>query len=120
MNRLQSWQRAGERLHAWYSRSPAEGAIVFVGLECVISAIHESSICLKGQASSFNAVMIGAEFIDGPMTSIDVKAGTETEFDAVQIKLRGGDSLTLSMRPTARPVSIEGEILKLTADMRDE
>lgn len=69
-----------------------------VSLQAEISAVDEQSIRLEFEGGALGSILAGAEIFDGPMTFIDVAAKTREDFEAVQLRLRGGDSLLLSTR----------------------
>ena len=89
-------------------------------LECVIASFRKGSITLKGETGGINAALDGAELFDGPISIIDAQSEERTDIEAVQINLRGGDSLLIAIRPAMSDNLISGGRFRLIKGRSDE
>lgn len=118
--RLRAWRDEKRLLHAHFMRSFLTGAITSVSLRAVIEQVDERAIKLGFEGGALSSMLAGAEIFDGPMTFIDVRLNTREDIEAVQLKLRGGDSLLISTREVDEAQLTQFDNPRLPGPVKDE
>ncbi|HXI87581.1 MAG TPA: hypothetical protein VNH64_08990 [Parvularculaceae bacterium] len=118
--RLIAWRDEGRLLHAHFARNFLTGAITTVTLRAEIASIDSLSIKLRFDGGGLRSMLAEAEIFEGPMTFIDVRSKRREDIEAVQVKLRGGDSLILSTREIAEVELTQLAVRRLPAPLKDE
>ena len=98
ITRLRGWRAAATLVSATYVRHLDRDGVVFIAVNGVIGAFSEKTLRVSDEGGVLMAIMVGAEFYDGPITAIDVADDFKIESEAVQIKLTNGDNILVSPR----------------------
>ena len=95
---LRAWRDEKRVLYVFFLRSFVTGASTAVSGRGKITQVDARAIEVGFEHGVLNSDIADADFIDGPLTLIDIPANAQESAEAVQIKLRGGDELLLATR----------------------